>query len=517
VQTTDVLVVGAGPTGLVLALWLTRLGVRVRIVDKAAEPGQTSRAVAVQARTLELYAPMGLARPLVDDGLPFAAANVWVKGAPRGRVEFGPMGKGLSPFPFMLVYPQDAHERLLIARLAEAGVSVERPVEVTRLDVGGDSVTARLERGTGREEPIEAQYVAGCDGARSFVREALGVEFPGGTYAPIFYVADVDASGPQMNGELHVAIDDSDFVALFPMKGNARVRLIGTIRGGGGDHGDKLDWSVVHKLAIERIHLKVERVNWFSTYRVHHRVASAFRVGRAFLLGDAAHIHSPVGGQGMNTGIGDAVNLAWKLASVVHGRAHPEPLLSTYEEERVPFAHRLVRTTDRAFELVSATGSIANQIRLGVAPHVITRLFRSPLARRWLFGTVSQIRIRYPRSALSEGKAGKVRGGDRLPWIENTEGEDNYAGLSALAWQAQVHGNGDGTDPLRHICDARRLPLVRYAWRGATERAGVAPNALYLVRPDGYVALASDGREAPQALERYLDTRGLRFDDGGRV
>ncbi len=165
-------------------------------------------------------------------------------------------------------------------------------------------------------------------------------------------------------------------------------------------------------------------MNWFSTYHVHHRVSDHFRKGRAFLLGDAAHIHSPVGGQGMNTGIGDAINLAWKLAAVLAGRA-PDSLLDSYEAERIEFARKLVATTDRAFTLVSAEGRIADIVRTRIAPLVLSKLVGFEFAREFLFRTVSQITLNYRGGPLSQGKAGDVHGGDRLPWAQ-AEGADNF-------------------------------------------------------------------------------------------
>jgi len=344
---TEVLIVGAGPTGLVLALWLARLGVRVRIVDKTAEPGTTSRALAVQARTLELYRQLGLADAVVERGRKMVAANLWAAGNKVARVSFGDMGEGLSPFPYALIFSQDEHERLLIERLVETGVDVERQTELAGFDDADGRVRARLKRPDGMVEPCEAAYIAGCDGAHSTVREALRIGFPGGTYSHLFYVADVDAGGATMNGELHAALDTTDFLIVFPLKQEGRARLIGTVRTDAEDQPENLSWNDVSRRVIEWMRIDVKRVNWFSTYRVHHRVADRFRAGRAFVLGDAAHIHSPVGGQGMNTGIGDAVNLAWKLAAVVHGRADAS-LLDSYEPERIAFARRLVATTDRA-------------------------------------------------------------------------------------------------------------------------------------------------------------------------
>ena len=344
---TDVLVVGSGPTGLVLGLWLTLLGVRVRIIGKTSEPGTTSRAVAVQARTLELYRQIGLANAVVAGGRQVPAVNLWVAGKQVAHAVLSDMGAGISPFPYALIYPQDEHERLLIDRLAQTGVEIERETELVTFEETAGRVLARLKRADGATEACEVAYVAGCDGAHSTVREILAIGFPGGTYNHLFYVADVEARGPAMNGEIHAALDTTDFLAVFPLKDERRARLVGTVRDDAERRHENLSWSDVSRRVIEWMRIEVERVHWFSTYRVHHRVANQFRQGRAFLLGDAAHIHSPVGGQGMNTGIGDAVNLAWKLAAVLQGRADPS-LLDSYEPERIAFARRLVATTDQA-------------------------------------------------------------------------------------------------------------------------------------------------------------------------
>ncbi len=224
-----VLIIGAGPTGLVLALWLTKLGVRVRIIDTTAEPGTTSRAVAVQARTLELYRQLDLADAVVAAGVTVAGLNLWVSGTKAARLLLGRMGAGLSPFPYALTYPQDAHERLLIDRLDALGVRVERRTELVRFDQHPASVRAVLKRPDGAEETCEAAYLAGCDGAHSTVRETLATGFPGGTYSGLFYVADVDAAGPAADGDIHVDLEEADFLAVFPLKGAGRLRLIGPV------------------------------------------------------------------------------------------------------------------------------------------------------------------------------------------------------------------------------------------------------------------------------------------------
>jgi 2-polyprenyl-6-methoxyphenol hydroxylase-like FAD-dependent oxidoreductase len=505
---TEVLIVGAGPTGLVLALWLTRLGVRVRIIDKTAEPGTTSRALAVQARTLELYAQIDLADEVVECGRRIAAANLWVAGQRVARAVFGDMGVGISPYPYALIFPQDEHERLLIERLAKVGVHVERRTELVNFEHTSGRVVARLKRSDGSLENCEAAYLTGCDGAHSAVREALNIAFPGGTYTHLFYVADVEASGAATNGEVHVALDRTDFLAVFPLKGEGRARLVGTVRENAQHQPEDLSWGDVSKRVIEWMRIDVARVNWFSTYRVHHRVADRFREGREFLLGDAAHIHSPVGGQGMNTGIGDAANLAWKLAAVLHGGANAG-ILDSYEPERIAFARRLVSTTDQAFTGVTSAGAIARALRLHIVPFLIPSLFAFRAARRFMFRTISQTAVNYRGSTLSKGRAGRLHGGDRLPWVKTSSGgryDNNFTPLTSLNWQVHVYGNAG--PEIRATCEQQRLPLHVFGWQRDMGQSGLRRDAVYLVRPDGYVAVA-DPKGHAAALTSYFEAHQI--------
>jgi hypothetical protein len=236
---------------------------------------------------------------------------------------------------------------------------------------------------------------------------------------------------------------------------------------------------------------------------VHHRVALSFRDGRAFLVGDAAHVHSPVGGQGMNTGIGDAVNLAWKIAAVLKEGASVT-LLDTYEPERIAFARRLVATTDRGFTIVTSRTGFAAVVRTRIVPLVVPLLFRLGAMRRLLFRTVSQTQVNYRDSSLSAGAAGRVHGGDRLPWVELGSGEDNFAPLTSLKWQ--VHVYGEAANGVREACAELRLPLHIFGWQQGMRRVGLQRGALYLVRPDGYVALA-DPRADAARLRQYFDKR----------
>ena len=504
----QVLIVGAGPTGLVLALWLTSQGIRVRIVDKTLQPGTTSRALGIQARTLELYRQLDLADAVVARGHKDPAFNLWARGRHGARIPFDHVGADVTPFSFLMIFPQDEHERLLIDRLEELGVAVERGTELVGFVQHPEHVVARL-RGPDGDQECRVAYLTGCDGARSLVRHAIGASFEGGTYRQLFYVADVEASGPAIDGELHIDLDEADFLGVFPLAATGRARLIGTVRDERADRAEDLRFEDVSQRAIEHLAINVEKVNWFSTYHVHHRVTDRFRQGRAFLLGDAAHVHSPAGGQGMNTGIGDAINLAWKLAMVLNDRA-PDALLDSYEAERLRFARSLVKTTDRVFSFATSDGRIARFVRTRIAPVLLPQLMAFQGLREFAFKTVSQTRISYRGSPLATGTAGQLSSGDRVPWIK-TDGVDNHTALAAIRWQVQVYGQADRD--LRDWCDNRGVQLHEYAWTERHETSGIGRNAALLVRPDTYIAASADS-EAVTAFDCYLAERGLSITSG---
>ncbi|MGY8525383.1 FAD-dependent monooxygenase [Paracidovorax citrulli] len=501
-----VFIAGAGPTGLALAIWLRLQGIDVVIADKSSGPGLTSRAMVVQARTLEFYRQAGLAEEVVAAGKVNPALNLWVHGRRRARIAFGDAGASVTPYPFILVFPQDLHERVLLRKLESLGVAVLRNTELLGFEQSEDGVRVQLQAADGSAVFHEADYLAGCDGARSAVRNLIGSGFPGGTYQHVFYVADVTLNGPAADGQIHVALETSDFLALLSYDDQGHARLIGTVR---DDREDvqSLTFDDVGHRALAGLRLSVEKVNWFSTYRVHHRVANLYREGRAFLLGDAAHVHSPAGGQGMNTGIGDAINLAWKLAAVCKGEADPS-LLDTYEVERRAFAERLIDTTDRVFSLATSEGHLASMVRQHLVPSLASLGYSMRSVRELMFRVLSQTLISYRNSPLSVGEAGKVRGGDRLPWVRLADGADNFTALEVPAWQAHVYG--ETGDELTRWCAARQLPLHVFPWSPPCGEAGLVRDALYLVRPDMHVALAT-ARPRPDELEEYLASRSLRL------
>ncbi len=445
----DVLIVGAGPTGLMLANQLARRGVRPMIVDRHSGPAQQSRAMAVQARTLEIYAKMGIVETALALGARATAANMWANGRWTARIPVGDIGKSLSAFPYILMLGQDDNEHIMGAKLGDYGVTVAWSTELVAFQQHPDHVEATLKLPDGTTRKVKAAWVAGCDGSRSPVRELSGITFPGAPYEHTFFVADTEATGPMKPGELNVYLWQDGFHLFFPMRGVNRWRVIGILP---QQLRQKDNLTFEEVVPAIRQHagtdLKFIECSWFSTYRIHHRAAARFRDRRCFLLGDAAHIHSPMGAQGMNTGLQDAYNLGWKLALVVQGRADPA-LLDTYEQERIPVAQRLLQTTDRAFQLIVSDGWLASLLRTKIIARVAATAMRFERVRTLAFRTISQIGISYPNSSLSQTLPGLPKGapaaGDRFPWVQlalkaGQPAEDLFQSLDDTQFNLLVFG-----------------------------------------------------------------------------
>lgn len=514
---TDVLIVGAGPTGLMLANQLARRGVRVQIIDRHSGPAQQSRAMAVQARTLEIYSRLGIADPALALGKTGSGANLWSEGRWTARIPLGDIGHDQSPFPYVLILGQDDNERIMGKHLLDQGVAVQWNTELVEFGQQTDSITATIKTVDGTTRQITAGYMAGCDGARSTVREQSGITFPGAPYEHVFFVADTVATGPMRPDELNIYFWRDGFHLLFPMRGQDHWRIVGILPRHLRDREHLIFDEVVPAIRSEAgAALDFQGCSWFSTYRIHHRCAAKFRDRRCFLLGDAAHIHSPAGGQGMNTGLQDAYNLAWKLALVVQGRAHPG-LLDSYEQERLPVAQRLLATTDRLFMLLVSDGWLAKLFRTRVIPRLAGFAMTFKRIRTLAFRTVSQTGIRYRRSPLSMTLPGLPAGapcaGDRFPWLKlrldgSNAAADLYQQLADTAFNLLVIGQPAPADGLPADDDLLHVHRVDDDAVNAPElaRADITGKAFYLLRPDGHVALAGGQLDAP-AVDRYL--RGL--------
>jgi len=508
---TDVLIVGAGPTGLMLANQLARRGVRAMLIDRHAEPARETRALGVQARSMEIYAQLGILERALELGHKGTGANIWARGKRSARVPIGEVGTGATPYPYIFILGQDDNERIMGERLRALGGEIRWNTELIAIEQHGDHAAATLKLPDGTSKTIKAAWVAGCDGAHSAVRELNRIGVPGAPYEHVFFVADVVAEGPMVPGELNVFLWQLRFHAFFPMRGENHWRIVGILPEALAGKKDVAFDDVLPYLRSEWSEgIAVKHCSWFSTYRIHHRAAARFRDRRCFLLGDAAHIHSPVGAQGMNTGLQDSYNLGWKLALVVQGRA-AAGLLDSYEEERVPVAQHLLETTDRAFRIVVSDNWLARVARTHIVARVAAVLLRFPAGRRFAFRTVSQIGIHYRESALSQSIAGMPenapRAGDRFPWLHlrfESGGalEDSFQKLSDLRFHLLSFGQ---PAPALPGIESHAIPADPEN-DNELARVRIPGTSFYLLRPDGHVGLCGLRLEAG-VIERYFSQR----------
>jgi 2-polyprenyl-6-methoxyphenol hydroxylase-like FAD-dependent oxidoreductase len=523
---TEVLVVGAGPAGLTMANVLERQGVSFRIIDTKGGPVEESRALVVHAKTLELLDRLGLADRAIELGQRMGAVRVFGEGKPAGEISFLDDGADdRTPYPFALVLEQDRTERLLIEGLEATGGRVEWDTELVSLTSAPDGARATVRRPDGSTESIEAGWVVGADGASSPVRHSLGLGFEGDTYEQALFLADVEMEWEYGSRQVSIDMTRGGFYGFFPMPGEDRFRLIGNVPEE-LEAKKKITAEDVQSVLDRRSGLKtrITKVRWSSVYRTHRRMTERFRVGRVFLVGDAAHIHSPAGGQGMNTGIGDAYNLGWKLALVARGLAR-ESLLESYEAERMPFARSILNGTDRGFSLQVTTDTAAQRLKIYFAPLLFRLVSKIPPVRRRVFWLVSQLWTTYrdsPAVAQSGPTEKGPRAGDRAPYGFFATSQD--AGLSIFD---EVRGpdhhlllfEGGGsdatlTDPARTRKDLQALigayeapirsHVVAPANRSLHARYGVDSPTLILVRPDGHIAYRGPVDD-PDALGSYLD------------
>jgi len=516
----DVLIVGGGPTGLMLANQLARRGVRIEIIDRHPGPAMQTRALGVQARTLEIYQQFGIVERALELGKRGVGATLWAQGKRTAHIPIGDAGSTLTPYPYILVLGQDDNERIMGESLNGLGVEVQWNTELTGLVQRADRVEAKLRLPDGSTRVVTAGYVAGCDGAKSAIRTLSGIDFPGAPYEHVFFVADVEMTGTMVPEEVNVYLWRSGFHLLFPMRGQDHWRVVGIVplelR---GKPGLTLD-AVLPSLRQEAgENLAIRSCSWFSTYRIHHRAAERFRDRRAFLLGDAAHIHSPVGAQGMNTGLQDAYNLGWKLALVAKGEASPA-LLDSYGEERVPVARRLLETTDRAFRIIVSDNPFAGLLRTKVLARIAAIGMSFKRVQQLAFDTVSQTKINYRGRSLSRTTAtmpsAAPQAGDRFPWLHlrlRPDGgvEDTFQAFEDRFFNLVVFGQTAPDAANIGFGDLVKSWTVPDDIRNASEldRAGIPRPSFYLIRPDGHIGLCG-AQVNVEAVRRYLsETVGL--------
>jgi 2-polyprenyl-6-methoxyphenol hydroxylase-like FAD-dependent oxidoreductase len=498
---TDVIIVGAGPTGLSLAVQLMRYNIDFVILDRKEGVTELSKALVVHARTLEIYDQVELAQSAVANGEQVQQVALMHDGKVSARLDFSNFGADLSPFPFILVYEQSKNERLLYDHLQRHGQSVYWQTELESLTQDAHQVRAVLKTPTGATQTITAQYLVGCDGASSPTRSLLGLPFEGSTHPRLFYVADVQMQFAAEAATFYPVLGEDAFVLMVPLQAQNHWRLIGNLP----EYEDQSNPDVLFEAVETKVHrlvqqpLEIDQLHWFSTYKVHTRRAATFSVGRCFLAGDAAHVHTPAGGQGMNTGIQDAYNLAWKLAFVLQGKARSS-LLETYNEERVANAKRLLQTTDQFFEVAASDRWYFRFLRENILPTLAGLASRVSAAKEFLFPLVSQIGLDHRDSSLSQPQKDfpfDVKAGDRLPYFR-VEGKNVYDQLSSPKFhliffsdgqQSDSHIGSEVTARYGDCVDFHIMPL----YPKVAEIFGSRQSFKLLLRPDHYIALLSAG------------------------
>jgi 2-polyprenyl-6-methoxyphenol hydroxylase-like FAD-dependent oxidoreductase len=480
----QVLVVGAGPTGLVLAAELLARGVCTRVIDKGDGVHLETRAIAIHARALEVLDCMGLAERFVDHGRPVRWWRFYADGRPRLSLDLSLNG---TRFGFMLDIPQHQTEALLRARVAELGGVVEPRVELTGLSSEAAGVAARVRDADGQTRTITTDYVVGCDGAHSRVRHELGLPFHGHPYPEDWLLADVRLDWARAEGAVHAFFRAAGGpMVCFPMRQD-RWRVVLPLAGGRdcGAPGLAEIQRLVDQRAPEPV--GVSDPTWLASFRCHRRSTDVYRRGRVLLAGDAVHIHTPAGGQGMNTGITDAHNLGWKLALVAAGRA-PDELLNTYGREREPVAGRVLGLTHALVRF----GTVSHPVKLALRDAIVPAVFRvTPLhrraVRRW-----TQVDVGYPAGGLTQpgGDRGRPGPGQRVPDLQVRAPEGQIRLFAVLRGGRHVMVV-TGADPASVADTPAMQPyrdLLQVVAGVPGPVRGTRAGSVVLIRPDGYVA-----------------------------
>ena len=523
-----VLVVGAGPTGLMMASQLARFGIPFRIVEKNEGPTTQSRALVIQPRSLEILEQMGIAEAAVKQGKIFQTINYVVNGKLAQRVPLGHFGEGLTQFPYLLILEQSKTEPLLASFLEQQGHVVEWRSELVSFRQDDKGVYATLKHFE-KEENIRADWLVGADGAGSLVRRMLEIPFGGETYKESLFVLDCKINWAFRDDEAAIALAKDGFGLFFPMT-DGRCRVSGIVSEEYADK-DTITFDEVNRDFAKNLKMDVTLSDpqWISLYHAHHRYVAQFRKGRCFLAGDSAHVHSPAGAQGMNTGLQDAYNLAWKLALVIRGQAD-QTMIDTYHEERLPVARKLVYTTDRLFGITVSKNPFIRFWRVHVMPHLVSLVPKERHLLEFAFRLISQINIHYRESSLSQDASlgwfprRAPRPGDRLPFLEFQEGaqvvniqaEVKDPAFHLLLFPGNQHEEKINAlrglvDEIDDVVQIETIPLTP-ATKDLYRDLGMENGGYYLVRPDMYVTYRSQ-KFSQEHLKTFLTKTHLNRRD----
>lgn len=487
---TQVIIIGAGPTGLMLANQLNRFGIDFIIIDGKSGPTEQSRALAVSARSMELYQQLGLDKQVKVDSTEVTGFQIFQNGKIKAEVNLENLGDGLSDFPnFMNAFEQSKNEVLLFNNLNDRKENILWNHQFQNFEEFSDFIKVNILNTTSNEtRTITANYLVGCDGASSNVRKQLQFAFNGGTYENKFFVVDTKIDWGLPYNKVILAPSDYQFITFFPLKGEKRMRVIGTLPKSFKDDEDidieKLEAIIKN---VTKINLDFIERGWNSIYKLHHRSVNQFSRGNIFLAGDAAHIHSPAGGQGMNTGLQDAHNLSWKLAMVIKGY-FSEKLLNTYTEERLPVAKQLLNSTDGGFTFLAGDGFAVRWVRKIFLIPIISNLLKLEKFKVFAFKKISQIDYSYNKQSLAKTYTRQklaFSSGDRLPYIENSFyeklKEPSFYLICMTKERIQIENKFSYPVKMLHFNDFQN-------WTNL----GVVEDLYIMIRPDQHILWISD-------------------------
>ncbi len=481
----SVLVIGAGPTGMTAAIELQRAGFDVRIIDKSTHLAQHSQALVVQARTLEQFQRYGIADRAVERGRKLHSVDFRSEGKQILSMTFD---KIPSRFPFLLMLPQSETEQILNERMESLGVRTERGVELLSLTQPENLVTARIRHPDGREEELHPDWVIGCDGAHSAVRELAEIPFEGKGISLSFFLSDAVCEGPDVPvNELALHLHQGNVVFMAPLPGNITRLIVATHEQQSKElHRDVTIEDFQQVIDKTGVRARIRSSEWMTPFHVRDMQAKYYRAGSIFLAGDASHIHSPVGGQGMNTGIQDTANLVWKLAAVARGA--DDSLLNSYEEERGAVGKALLRFTERGLKIATSSNPLFEAARDALMP-IVSNM--RPVQKAML-GFISETAIEYRSSSIvtDHGGDGELHAGDRLPDF-NIEGSSLLAGWTEASHLVLVVGpsaDEEGAGRLgAALPHAQVMDVPASALDDEGRRLLGTEDKLLIVRPDGYI------------------------------
>ncbi|MGV3503410.1 MAG: FAD-dependent monooxygenase [Adhaeribacter sp.] len=530
-----VLIVGAGPTGLMLACQLALRRIPFRLIDRKPGPTPTSNALVLQARSLEIFEQMGLAGQVLDQGHTASGLNFMVRGRWVQHISLQAQGQAFTSFPYVCLLEQSKTESLLLEFLAQYHLQVEWNTELIHVEQSPEGVQALLRFKDLKEQAADFPWVVGADGAGSQVRQQTGIPFLGGGQEYSCLVADTTVEWNFAPQEIFLCQNRGLLAGFFPLAGEKRYRLV-TLKPGKQGNQTDLDFDKVSS-ELERklgFPLRFRQTGWQATYHLQHRYAGQLRQGRCFLAGDAAQVHNPIGGQGLNTGLQDAYNLAWKLALVIH-QAAGEELLDTYQQERLPLARRTVRATELATHFLTGSNVLSQFSRKHILPLVLRKAFRYNPLRSQVFRLLSQTGIGYPRSPLSVAAKGSnhfpgqaPQPGDRVPsapvYLPDLGGRRNlYELLRSPYFTLLVFKSSFSTDRAEQLVDeleqaletafpdllATVLLYPHEKNNALFQQFGIAEDAFYLIRPDNHIAFRSQPAQVSSLLDYLQQTLGV--------